>query len=485
MSKPAIKGVVAAGHRRTAEAAEEILHAGGTAVDAAIAALVMACVCEPVLASPGGGGFAMVRDGSTGDISLIDFFPQTPLQRRQSGKTGVYKIIADFGAATQAFHIGPATSATPGFSSGIAMLHQKGGSIKLADLFLPAIKAARDGIKITPFQHYLATVVQPILTATPSASKLFTSQGEMLAVGNVFKNPGLADALELLAHSGTFDNKVARAIIDLQEQSGHLTSVDLSAYRAIERRPLALKLGASTVHLNPLPAASGALVAHSLDRLERPGAVELAGALRTTGRARHRAGSDLHKILVQPIRAKGTTHISVIDHHGNACALTTSNGEGNGELVGEFGFMLNNILGEEDVNPAGATGWPEDIRLSSMMCPSIIEHADGSIVALGTGGSNRIRSAIAQVVMRHCLEHMDLAQAVTAPRLHVEGDHLDFEDFFSAKHRQALCADFADHRAWPERNMFFGGVHAVRRAGDGQLSGVGDARRDGLIVIAG
>ncbi len=160
-----------------------------------------------------------------------------------------------------------------------------------------------------------------------------------------------------------------------------------------------------------------------------------------------------------------------------------SNGEGNGELVDGFGFMFNNILGEDDVNPAGLSAWPLDTRLSSMMCPTIIEHPDGGITALGSGGSNRIRSAIAQVVARLCLDGEDLPTAVGAPRVHVERGHLDFEDLVAIDVRARLCAEFPDHRAWPQPDLFYGGVHAARLRPDGTFAGVGDRRRDGAAIV--
>ena len=118
-----------------------------------------------------------------------------------------------------------------------------------------------------------------------------------------------------------------------------------------------------------------------------------------------------------------------------------------------------------------------------MMCPTIIEHPDGGITALGSGGSNRIRSAIAQVIVRMCVDGSDLAMAVQAPRVHVEGRHLDFEDRFAADFRARLCAEFPDHRAWPQPDLFYGGVHAARLVPDGAFAGAGDARRDGVAIV--
>ena len=120
-----------------------------------------------------------------------------------------------------------------------------------------------------------------------------------------------------------------------------------------------------------------------------------------------------------PAAYRGTTHISVIDRDGNAAAASLSMGEGNGSIVGNFGFMLNNMLGEEDLTP-GLGAWREGVRLSSMMAPTIVLQPDGTVIALGTGGSNRIRTAILQVAV-NLLDHgMSLEDAVTAPRLHLE-----------------------------------------------------------------
>ena len=476
-----VRGVVAAGHPLTARAAADQLRCGGTAVDAAIAALAMACVTEPVLCSPGGGGFAMLRDPESGAVSLIDFFPQTPKQRRSDGSTGVTKIFADFGTTTQAFRIGPGTTASPGFFAGLAALHGAGGSIPLPELFAPAARAARDGILITPFQHYLAMVVRPIVTATDRSAALFAPAGDVLEPGATFTNPGLADALEVLATAGFCDSDVGRAVLNLQAR-GNLTHDDLQSYRAVERAPLSLRVGEATVYLNPPPAAGGTLVAHSIGQLSEPDQGAFARALAATDRAKQEASGELG-IDLSRLRQQGTTHISVIDRDGAACAVTTSNGAGNGEIAAPFGFMPNNILGEDDVNPAGPAAWPLDARLSSGMCPTLVEGDDGSITALGSGGSNRIRSAIAQVILQLCLKHAELDSAIEAPRMHIENGHLDFEDFFDDDTRSQLTSMFSDHRAWPDHNLFYGGVHAARLDGSGILMGAGDQRRDGVALV--
>lgn len=425
----------------------------------------------------------MLRSGTTEAVRLLDFFPHTPLTARRDGQAHVEEILADFGTATQAFHIGAGTTATPGFFPGLEALHRAGASIALTDLVAPAAKAARDGVLITDFQHHLATVVRPILTATTDATAVFAPEGEVLRAGHCFTNPGLADALELLAASGFTNSEVADRLLDLQRDGGHLTRSDLDGYEVVARSPLGVRVGDTTVFMNPLPAASGILIAHSLEAATSDDPVAMALAFDATDRARRAAAGDLAALSPQALRQRGTTHVSVIDPDGNACAVTTSNGSGNGELVAPFGFMPNNILGEEDVNPSSTGEWPAATRLHSGMCPAIMSHDDGAITALGSGGSNRIRTAIGQVVMRLCFSNAALAGAIDAPRVHVERGHLDFEDFFEGEVTQRLVAQFADHRSWPERNLFFGGVHAAQLDADGRMSGAGDGRRDGCAIV--
>jgi gamma-glutamyltranspeptidase/glutathione hydrolase len=474
--------VIAAGHRLTAEAGAEVLRAGGNAIDAAIAALAMACVCEPVLCSPGGGGFATYRrDGEP--VSLLDFFPHTPRARAEAADDGVWPVMADFGTAVQEFRIGPATAATPGSFPGIHALASAAGSWTVADLLAPAADAARAGIEVTPFLHFLSTVVEAIVTATDGARAQFAPDGVLRRPGTTLTNPGLADAFDAAASAQPGANLVIDGMVENQRGRGHLCQGDFDAYEVQERSPLVVDVDGARVALNPLPAASGVLIEHSIRTAESTRPVDLARAFADTGRARRAAAGDLSKLAAMPIRRKGTTHISVIDAEGGACAVTTSNGEGNGEIVDGLGFMLNNVLGEDDVNPAGVSAWPTDTRLSSMMSPSLIQTADGGIVALGSGGSNRIRTAIAQVVLRLCVEGQPLSEAIEAPRLHVEGDHLDFEDLFDEADRDELCRVFPDHQAWPDRNLFYGGVHAVAMNAHGELSGVGDPRREGTAII--
>lgn len=499
------KGIVAAGHRATAAAAAEVLSAGGNAFDAVVAGLFAACVAEPILASPGGGGFLMSHDPEHGE-KLYDFFVDTPRIKRDMGETSFFGVEVDFGPATQEFHIGVGASATPGFVPGLFAIHRALGRLPMADLLAPAIKAARDGVTINAFQAYLFSIAAPIYAYNSASAAIFAPMGRPFREGELLRNPALGETFTLLAQHGArlfVDGDVGRQIVhESESKGGHLTAADLEGYSVIERRPLVTHHKGADLLLNPAPAASGPLIAFSLRLLESqtgdraPTLSELAEVMAATNEARRTYASDPGHLLSAEIIAlhlgelsrharayRGTTHISVVDENGRAAATTVTNGEGNGFLVGPYGFMLNNMLGEEDLNPDGFGKWQPGCRMSSMMAHTVIRFADGRLVALGSGGSNRIRTAILQVALNLIDHGMPLVAAVNAPRLHVEKcGTASFEDAIGAEAAAALRARFPTVKSWPEPNMFFGGVHAVLRARDGTLSGAGDPRRAGVVI---
>ena len=180
------------------------------------------------------------------------------------------------------------------------------------------------------------------------------------------------------------------------------------------------------------------------------------------------------------IVSRGTTHISVIDAEGNAAAVTLSNGEGCGDVIVPAGCMLNNMLGEQDLNPHGFHRWQPGRRLSSMMAPTVVHAGNRALIALGSGGSNRIRSAILQVLLNLLDFGMSPEDAVAAPRLHLEGGMLDIEAGPDARAIAAAARWAQQCAVWPEQNFYFGGVHAVQRMPDGSVAGAGDLRRGGV-----
>ena len=496
---------VAAGHDRTADVAAEVLDAGGSAVDACIAGALMACVAEPVLAGLMGGGFLMVRP-ARGATQLLDFFVQTPRRKRPEAELDFREIVADFGTVRQAFHIGAGAIATPGMVSGLFEAHARFGRMPMAELCQPAARAAREGIEITAYQARLCEIVGPILVAGPGVRALFCEDEKLLTAGAIQRNPQLADVIEVMSIEGArllTEGEVASGLLSLAADGGHLERADLDRYQPCWREPLKAGRGGARISLNPAPALGGMLIAFALELLERePAPVDVARAFEGTARARIEAALQDDPVngharlfsddLVQRYRdrvagrraaVRGTTHISAIDAQGNGAAMTLTNGEGCGLVIPGTGVMPNNMLGEDDLVPGDWFSWQPDRRLSSMMAPMSVEWADGRVAMLGSGGSNRIRTALTQVLLQLIDRGLPLDSAIGAPRLHVEAadrTEVDFEmPDLAEGDREALLAAYPEARGWPDRSMFYGGVHGVM-AGPRGLVAAGDPRRAGV-----
>ena len=490
-----------------------MLRDGGNAFDAALAGLCMACVAEPVLASLGGGGFLMARPAGAEPV-LYDFFTQTPKRPRPAGDTDFHATHADFGPATQEFHIGLGSMATPGVVKGLFAIHGDLGTLPLDRLVAPAAAAARDGIAMEPLQAFILSVVAAIFTATPEGRALYRSRqrdGALLQDGETYRMADLAHSLEALAAEGEalfYQGDMARRMVDdCQTGGGHLTMDDLAGYRVIKRAPLLRDHGGHRLATNPGPSSGGMLMAFTLALLHGadfgthggPGHLSLlARAMAATSRARIEARLDhdgaadrlldddlLEKyrrdVLGAPAAARGTTHISVVDGNGNAAALSVSNGEGSAYIPAGTGIMLNNMLGEEDVNPRDFHRWPTDRHMASMMAPTLVFSPGGETLALGSGGSNRIRSAMVQVLVALLDFGLPLEDAVTAPRIHLEGGLLSVEPGLDPAALGALLEEHPKHKLFPTQNMFFGGAH-IASGGPGGLAGAGDRRRGGIAI---
>ncbi len=520
MPKAKYAGAIAAGHGDTVAAARMILEAGGNAFDAALAALAASCVAEPVLASLGGGGFMLARRADAPEQAVVyDFFAHTPRTKQPTDEHAFFPILADFGTATQEFHIGAGSVATPGMGPGLFAIHRDLCHMPLGDILAPAIAMAREGVVVNDFQAYLFGVVAAIYQRDAASLACFGSPGGGLAkAGETMRNPQLADAFEALGREGEAllrTGEIAQAMVRISEEhSGHLRTDDLAQYRVERRTPLSVTYRGARLLSNPAPSSGGILIGFALRLLEDAGItpaalsgddglLHLARVMDKTNDARIRSGLNhgAHDavdrlldadflteysahILGRPTAPRGTTHISIVDGEGNAAALTLSNGEGCGAMVPGMGFMLNNMLGEEDINPLGFNNWPTNERLCSMMAPSMIEHGDGDICVLGSGGSNRIRTALLQVIINMLDRGMELRAAVEAPRMHVENARVNVEAFFALNEMASLEPDFQNIVTWDDRNMFFGGVHAVHHAaGTGRFEAVGDPRRGGALVI--
>jgi len=179
-----------------------------------------------------------------------------------------------------------------------------------------------------------------------------------------------------------------------------------------------------------------------------------------------------------------TTHISVVDADGNAASLSSSTGCGSGVLVPGTGIQLNNMLGEDDLNPSGAAARVGE-RLTSMMAPSLVLAGGRPRLVVGSAGSIRLRAAILQIVVNVVDHGMSVAEAINAPRVHLDGDVLQLEGGVEQPVADRLEGDGYDVARWAGRNLYFGGASAVAHREGGGLEAAGDTRREGAGVVVG
>jgi len=479
---------VAAGHPLTLRAAQDALAAGGNAFDAVVAAGFTAAVAEPTLSGLGGGGFCLATPTGL-DPVLFDFFVDTPGRGGPGRALGVTRpVVVRFHGAEQVFHVGAGSVATPGCLAGYLHVHARLGRLPLDRLVRPAAVLARTGVRLGAGQAAVVRLLEPILLQEPLGAARFAGiDGRPFADDQPVVSEALADFLDGIAdgtRTSFADPDLAPGIVTtLQRDGSVLTLADLQDYRVIDRQPLMVRLGDATLITNPPPSFGGGLVATALHRLlaqpdESRGRSGDGDRLRALADALEAANTH-HRTAARsdapPQRSRGTTHVSVRDADGNLAAMTTSNGSNSGVHLPGTGVMANNIMGEEDLHPTGLDTAVPGVRVGSMMAPSLLVRPGRATVVLGSGGSERIRSALTQVIAALVLDDLPLADAVLAPRIHLADGVVQVEPGFSSEALAHLRAERTVN-VWSATDLFFGGVHAV--ATDGQH--VGDPRRGGV-----
>jgi gamma-glutamyltranspeptidase/glutathione hydrolase len=490
------RGVVAAGHPVTAAAGAEMLRAGGNAVDAALAAMFMSFVAEPMLTGLGAGGYMLVAPPGDEPV-LLDFFVEAPGRglAPETPHEPLHAVDVDFGGAVQVFNIGAAAAGPYGTVAGAWTAAERFARLSPEQLVAPGAAIARHGIEVNATQAYLLEILSPITAATPESRALYMPAGHPLRAGDVFRAPELADALERLAAEGPepfYSGDIADAVCDwVAARGGLLTRADLAAYRTVARTPVRVAYRGETVLTNPPPSAGGILIAYALALLDRaPGPPTVAAIVDAMIAAQGERTPEFLAGLAEPgflerfatVHLGATTHISAMDADGWACSVTCTNGEGCGEVVPGTGIHLNNMMGEQDLSPFGFHAHPPGRRLPSMMAPTMVLDEGVPRLALGSAGSNRIRSAILQVIHGVLDRGLDIQAAIDAPRVHFEDGIAYAEPAVDTSELEA-----AEHAVvrFDERNLFFGGAQAVwRDPATGELTGGGDPRRGGAVAVA-
>ncbi len=249
-----MRGAVAAGHPLTAEAGVRVLRAGGSAVDACVAAAFVSWTCESPLTGPGGGGFMLVHEAATGRTTLLDFFVTVP--RAANPAAELLELPVDFdGDTRQLFRTGAAAVAVPGTALGLEEAHRRFGRVPWAELAAPAAAVARDGVELTAIQAYLHRILDPLLRHSPEGEAMYGRDGRAYRQGERFALPGLADTLDRLAAGGAgvlYGGELAeRVVAHVSAGGGALTLEDLLAYEVVERDPHLRRVPRPRVPLEP------------------------------------------------------------------------------------------------------------------------------------------------------------------------------------------------------------------------------------------
>jgi gamma-glutamyltranspeptidase/glutathione hydrolase len=505
-----VEGVVAAGHPLTAQAGADVLRAGGNAVDAAVACVLMSFVAESPLTGPGAGGFMLVHTEG-GEDHLLDFFVAAPGRGLDEHRpAALMPIDVHFSEdAIQRFNVGPSSCGAYGTTLGLSAALERFGSTRLGDLTSGPARAAREGVEVVPMQAFLFEVLEPIFRSTPECSELYAPGGRLLRTGETIRFAELGDLLERLGAEGPgflYTGDVAAAVSDwVLARGGLLTCEDLAAYEVVEREPARVSYRGRTVLTNPPPSSGGILIADALgilERLELPhDACVIAEVIASTNRARDEEfleglategylerflrGDALDHVATD-VRSRlgNTTHIAVMDAAGGCATVTCSNGSCSGVVVPGTGMHVNNMLGEQDLNPLGYHRHEPGARVPSMMAPTVVLRGGRPEIALGSAGSNRIRSAILQTILGVVDHGLPAQEAVSSPRIHVEGREVEAEPGVDEEALAKLERGDWRVRRWAEQNLFFGGVQAVARNPEtGELSGGGDPRRGGAATV--
>lgn len=543
--KPMEAAIVCA-HPLAAEAGRAVLAAGGTAADAAVAALLALNVVEPHASGLGGGGFLTMWSPEAG-LQCLDFREQAP--------AGL--LPEAFFDPADSLHLarveGGTSVAVPGTPAGLAWLHREHGRLPLPELAAPAIALAEDGYPVSPTLSGLILERADLFLARDDLGVLFLVDGLPPMEGDTLRNPGLANWLRETAEDG-FESfyqppRATRVATAVQAAGGWIDEADLAGYRAIEREPIQADYRGWTF-AGPPPPATGALALletlnilepMDLERLDEPRRLHLLAeamkkamrdrAVRCADPAFHAPPLDslLDKDYARGVLAQihwdgihdtwpplgsepvfepeeawpatdsgNTTHIVVWDSEGRVISLTQSINHFFGAAVAVDGLLLNDEIDDFTWTREDSRNGPEPgKRPRSSMAPVIALKDGEPVLALGTPGGARIVSAMIQIVVGHVDLGLPLEEAIDAPRFHPLGSTLVIEPRFSPETTAAL--EETGYRLYPlkPRDLYFGGAHGIRRldgpaatrGGGGlkgapvvRLAGGADARRDGVVA---
>nr|MCW2728874.1 gamma-glutamyltransferase [Aeromicrobium sp.] len=482
---------IAAPNEAAADAGEQVARAGGNAIDAALAAALVTMVNEVGLVSLSSGGFVTVQPPDGSPPQTVDGWMDMPGRGRPLGG-GTWDIDTEYGGGVTVT-IGPGSVATHGSVAAFEEAHRRWGSIPWREVVTPAIAVARGGFRLSSASRYYLGYVHDSIFGWDDQSHAAVHDADGEIETGLIMLPDLAVSLELIAADGAaalHTGELARLISDdVLRRGGILGAADLAAYRPVVRPSLLSTVGDWTFGTNPPPSVGGVCVAAMLRLLDgRPGGAWDADDIEHLVRVQravlgHRldvldgtddlardAGAFLTLVdrdHLAVLESGSTAHVSATDSDGGACSVTVSSGYSSGMIAQGTGIWLNNCLGEQELNARGLHGLAPGTRLLSNMAPTVGHHVDGSALAIGSPGADRITTAIVQAVAGFVNGGLGLQQAVDHPRVHV--------------HRAGRADEVV--KTETELSMYYGGVAATLRRPGQHMVAAADPRRDGAVRL--
>lgn len=499
-------GMVSTAHYLATDAAVHILRNGGNAVDAAVTAAFALGVCEPAASGLGGQTMMLIYDARSRRKIALDGSSRAP-HRVTPGEFSKKQVLRGHRATT-----------VPSTPAALSYALENYGSMSLPGVLAPAIRLAEEGYRVTQLHHDLCKRELKHLR-NRSAAQLFLVKGRRpYSVGAMFRQPILAGTLSRLADSGVHDfylGEIARFIHDdMVRNDGLIRDDDLAQIPwPIERKPLATRFKDMRVITFGPPGAGRTLIEalniineipeKSLDIDKPRGTVLLADIIRQANIDRYDRPYDpnlypqlpvrqmlsphyarmVARRLRSAMRGNGeTTHLSVIDKVGNMVALTQSIERvyGSFEASPELGFLYNNYMSAFDYEDISHPHYlrPNAVPWASV-APTIVFKGRWPWLAIGSPGSERIVSAIVQVLLR--LRQESPFDAVDAPRLHcsitgkvsIEASRMR-DDIPGTLRKKGFDIDIRD-----PYSFYMGCVQLVMREKKASFIGVADPRRDG------
>lgn len=531
--------MVAAANPYAVEAGLEMLRAGGSAIDAAIAVQLVLNLVEPQSSGIGGGAFLMYWDAAIEELKAYDGRETAPA----SAKPDRFLVDGKPMPFEEAVHSGLSVG-VPGIVRLLETVHQKHGRLSWSQLFAPAIRLAENGFEVSPRLHLLLRWQGPESFVPAARRYFFTGTGNAWPIGHVLKNPDFAQTLRTIAKkgaSGFYEGPIAEAIVKSVAEApyapGGMTLEDLAGYEIKERRPLCFSYRSREICGIGPPSSGTLTIAQTLKILEPfdlgegPDAAMSASALHLIAEAQKLAYADRDRYIGDPdfvtvpeglldlgylarrrdlinprdamerpkageppgvdkqafgrdatVESAGTSHISIIDGEGNAVSMTTTIESAFGSHNWAAGFLLNNELTDFSFRPVDADGRPvanavgPGKRPRSSMAPTIVFNRNGDVEAvLGSPGGSRIILYVLKALIGLIDWDMDAQSAADLPNFGSRGDGFEIE-LDGNSVWTALKLRPRGHQILP--SLMNSGLHIIVSR-DGRLEGGADPRREG------